>query len=139
MRIVFHISKGENETMRTATENRIVEMLDEYMKKENISQIELANRLGWSAQDLNDTLKGRKPIGKNRQAHIADTLGLFFEGVGGILDDNVPCIKEPQSLAYSLNDDDLEIAELISKLLNKEQKKTLKAFIKSLEKGEDRH
>ncbi len=120
--------------MRTATENKIVEMLINYMRKENISQIELADRLGWSAQDLNDTLKGRKSIGKNRQAHIANTLGLFFEVVGGILDDNTPRVKEPQSLPYSLNNDDLKIAGLISKLLSTEQKKKLKAFIKSLEK-----
>ena len=124
--------KCENKLMRTVIEKAIVQMLNNYLKKENISQIELANRLGWSPQDLNDTLKGRKPIGKNRQAHISKKLGSFFDFADGYY--SAPSVKKGQMFPYGFNSDDAEIAQLISKRLTNNQKKTLKAFIKSLEK-----
>lgn len=49
-----------------------------YMKKKGIRQNELAGRLGWTPADLNDTLRGRKAIGKSRQAFLEERLGASF-------------------------------------------------------------
>jgi len=43
-----------------------------------IQQNELAEKLGWSPSDLNDILRGRKNIGKNRQAFLETKLGEPF-------------------------------------------------------------
>lgn len=64
--------------MKTLLEKAVVEALSLYMKKKGIKQNELAKRLGWSPADLNDTLKGRKSIGKTRQAFIEAKLGNVF-------------------------------------------------------------
>lgn len=53
--------------MKTLLEKAVVGALFAYMGKKGILQNELAKRLGWSPADLNDTLRGRKSIGKNRQ------------------------------------------------------------------------
>lgn len=49
------------------------------MEKAGIKQIELAKRLGWSPSDLNSILKGKKGIGKNRQAYLEEKLGRTFK------------------------------------------------------------
>ncbi|OGW10271.1 MAG: hypothetical protein A2W77_04635 [Nitrospinae bacterium RIFCSPLOWO2_12_39_16] len=65
--------------MKTLMERAIVEALLTYMEKKGINQNELAQILGWAPSDLNDTLKGRKGIGKNRQAFLEDKLGELFK------------------------------------------------------------
>src|SRR3990167_6328143 len=65
--------------MKTLMERAIVEALLTYMEKKGINQNELAQILGWAPSDLNDTLKGRKGIGKNRQALLEDKLGELFK------------------------------------------------------------
>ncbi|MBI3813462.1 MAG: hypothetical protein HY279_03210 [Nitrospinae bacterium] len=59
-------------------ERAIVEALFAYMEKKGINQNGLAQMLGWAPSDLNDTLKGRKGIGKNRQTFLEDRLGELF-------------------------------------------------------------
>jgi len=65
--------------MKTLLEKAIVEALLSYIEKKGIQQNELANSLGWSPADLNDTLRGRKSIGKNRQAFLETELGSAFK------------------------------------------------------------
>lgn len=65
--------------MKTLLEKAVVEALHVYMDKKGIQQNELAKRLGWSPADLNDTLKGRKGIGKNRLAFLEAKLGAAFK------------------------------------------------------------
>lgn len=64
--------------MKTLLEKAIVEALFSYMKKAEITQTELAKRLGWSPSDLNNILKGKKGIGKNRQSYLEEKLGKAF-------------------------------------------------------------
>lgn len=64
--------------MKKAFEEIIVDALKDYMKATGIKQKRLAEMLGWSPQDLNDALKGRKAIGAYRMRHIMDTLGESF-------------------------------------------------------------
>lgn len=64
--------------MRTLIERAIVQALFSYMEKKGMRQTQLAERLVWSQSDLNDTLRGRKGIGKNRQAYLEDKLGEVF-------------------------------------------------------------
>jgi len=64
--------------MKTLWEKAVVEALFAYMEKKGIQQNDLAKRLGWSPSDVNDTLKGRKSIGKNRQAFLEVKLGTAF-------------------------------------------------------------
>lgn len=64
--------------MKTLLEKAIVEALFSYMEKAGIKQNELAKRLGWSPSDLNSILKGKKGIGKNRQAYLEEKLGRPF-------------------------------------------------------------
>ena len=65
--------------MKTILEKAIVGALLAYMEKAGIKQNALAKRLGWSPSDLNSTLKGKKGIGKNRQAYLEDKLGIQFK------------------------------------------------------------
>lgn len=64
--------------MKTLLEKAVVGALFAYMGKKGIQQNELAKKLGWSPADLNDTLRGRKSIGKNRQAFLEVKLGAAF-------------------------------------------------------------
>lgn len=64
--------------MKTLLEKAIIEALYVYMEKRGSKQNELARRLGWAASDLNDTLRGRKSIGKNRQGFLEERLGEAF-------------------------------------------------------------
>lgn len=64
--------------MKNLMERAVIDALLVYMKKRGIRQNELAKRLGWSTSDLNDTLKGRKGIGKNRQRFLEEKLGDSF-------------------------------------------------------------
>ncbi len=64
--------------MKSLLEKAIIEALNIYMEKKGFKQNELAKRLGWSTSDLNDTLRGRKSIGKNRQAFLEEKLGEAF-------------------------------------------------------------
>jgi len=64
--------------MRTLIERAIVQALFSYMEKKGMRQTELAEKLVWSQSDLNDTLRGRKGIGKNRHAYLEDKLGEVF-------------------------------------------------------------
>ncbi|MBI5212306.1 MAG: hypothetical protein HY957_02905 [Nitrospirae bacterium] len=65
--------------MKTLIEKALIEALLVYMEKKGIRQNELARRLGWSPPDLNDILRGRKNIGKNRQAFLEAKLGAAFK------------------------------------------------------------
>ncbi len=65
--------------MKNILENSIISALQKYLEKEGLKQNALAEKLGWSPQDLNDTLQGRKPVGKTRQAHIKKALGKTYE------------------------------------------------------------
>lgn len=65
--------------MKTLLEMAIVAALFSYMEKAGIKQSELAKRLGWSPSDLNSILKGKKGIGKNRQAYLEEKLGRSFK------------------------------------------------------------
>lgn len=98
-------------------EKMIIHRLIQYLKKERITQKEAANRLDWTAQDLNNILKGRSPIGKARQLHIAKKLGISL---------NI----DPTS---NLDEDDIEIAEMAHHL-TKGQKDALKSIIHELAK-----
>ncbi|MBI5749494.1 MAG: hypothetical protein HZA00_10250 [Nitrospinae bacterium] len=60
-------------------ERAIVEALLTYMEKRGINQNGLAEMLGWTPSDLNDTLKERKGIGKNRQSFLEERLGKPFK------------------------------------------------------------
>jgi len=60
-------------------EKEIIKRLKEYMAENDISQTQLAQKLGWTSSDLSTTLSGNKPIGGRRLAHIANTLGISFE------------------------------------------------------------
>lgn len=64
--------------METLLEKAIIDAIHVYMEKMGIKQNELSKRLGWSPSDLNDTLKGRKGIGKNRQIFLEKRLGEAF-------------------------------------------------------------
>lgn len=64
--------------MKTLLEKAIVAALRVYMEKKGIQQNKLAKMLGWSPSDLNDTLRGRKSIGKNRQEFLEEKLGEPF-------------------------------------------------------------
>lgn len=64
--------------MRTLAERAIVQALFSYMEKKGLRQTELAEKLVWSQSDLNDTLRGRKGIGKNRQEYLEKRLGETF-------------------------------------------------------------
>lgn len=61
--------------MKKAFDEIIVEALKDYIKATGVKQKGLADLLGWSPQDLNDILKGRKAIGAYRMRYIMDTLG----------------------------------------------------------------
>jgi transcriptional regulator with XRE-family HTH domain len=84
-------------------ERAIIETLLTYMEKKGINQNELAQMLGWTPPDLNDTLKGRKGIGKNRQAFLEDRLGESFKNellfkineLYGIKKSQPPRVAEP--------------------------------------------
>lgn len=105
-------------------EELLIKRLEEYLKREDISQVELAKRLGWRTADLNDILKGRRPLGKNRQQHIANKLGISLK------------IEEKQKderILFNLSNDDIEIAALAHSLA-KEQKTALKTIIIGLRK-----
>ncbi len=105
-------------------EELLIKRLEEYRKREGISQVELAKRLGWRTADLNDILKGRRPLGKNRQHHIADELGISLK------------IEEKQKeerILSNLNNEDIEIAELAHEL-TKKQKEALKTIIVGLQR-----
>lgn len=65
--------------MKTLMEKALVEALRSYMEKKRMQQTVLAARLGWSASDLNDILRGRKNIGKKRQAFLEKKLGADFK------------------------------------------------------------
>lgn len=65
--------------MKTLLEMAIVAALFSHMEKAGIKQSELAKRLGWSPSDLNSVLKGKKGIGKNRQAYLEEKLGRPFK------------------------------------------------------------
>jgi len=67
--------------MRTLAERAIVQALFSYMEKKGMRQTELAEKLVWSQSDLNDTLRGRKGIGKNRQEYLEKRLGEPFRQV----------------------------------------------------------
>lgn len=64
--------------MRTLAERAIVQALFSYMEKKGMRQTKLAEKLVWSQSDLNDTLRGRKGIGKNRQEYLEKRLGEPF-------------------------------------------------------------
>ncbi len=103
--------------MITAYEELIIQRLERYIEKKNITQVELAKKLDWRPQDLNDILKRRRSLGKTRQAHITKKLGISLE------------INQTSNL----NEEDIEIAEMAHHL-TKEQKEALKTIIHGLAK-----
>lgn len=100
-------------------EKLIIQRMRQYLKKERITQREAANRLDWTAQDLNNILQGRSPLGKARQLHIAKKLGISLD-----IDQTT-----------NLDNDDLEIAEMAHHL-TKSQKQAIKAIIHEFAKKE---
>lgn len=64
--------------MKKAFEEIVVDALNDYLAATGVKQKKLADMLGWSPQDLNDALKGRKATGAYRMRHIMDTLGEAF-------------------------------------------------------------
>lgn len=64
--------------MKKALDEIVVETLNDYIKAAGLKQKELADRLRWSPQDLNDVLKRRKAIGAYRMTHLMTTLGDQF-------------------------------------------------------------
>jgi transcriptional regulator with XRE-family HTH domain len=64
--------------MKTILGKAFISALRSYMEKRRIQQNELAEKLGWSPSDLNDILRGRKNLGKNRQAFLEGKLGESF-------------------------------------------------------------
>jgi len=105
-------------------EELLVKRLEGYRRKERISQVELAKRLGWRTADLNDILKGRRPLGKNRQQHIANRLGISLK---------IEEKQKEEKILSNLSEEDIELAELAHEL-SKEQKEALKTIILGLEK-----
>lgn len=103
--------------MRSSYELMIIERLENYRKKHRLKQKELAERLSWTPQEINDILKGRIPIGRMRQLHIEKKLHISL---------NI-------DRTSIFNEDDIEIAELAHPL-TKEQKEALKTIIHGLAK-----
>lgn len=103
--------------MKNPYEELLIKRIKEYQRKEKITQTELAKRLEWRITDLNDILKGRRPLGKNRQIHVAKQLNISLELP------NIPYF----------NENILEIAELADKL-TEEQQEALKTIIHGLAK-----
>ncbi|WKZ15461.1 MAG: LexA family transcriptional regulator [Candidatus Jettenia caeni] len=64
--------------MQDIVEQAFIEVLKNYIKRENISQKDLADRLGWKTSDLSNYLTREKSIGKKRRAHIISKLGAEF-------------------------------------------------------------
>lgn len=103
--------------MRSSYELMIIERLENYRKKHELKQKELAEKLDWTPQEVNDILKGRIPIGKTRQLHISKKLKISL---------NI-------DQTSNLNEDDIEIAEMAHHL-TKGQKDALKSIIHELAK-----
>lgn len=106
--------------MRTPYEKLIVRRIKNYIKKEDLKQKDLAQKLDWSTTKLNDVLKGRHPIGKNTLQNISK-LGISIE------------IKGKENRQTKLDEDTLEIAEMANSL-TKDQKEALKIIIHGLAK-----
>lgn len=105
--------------MKNPYEEILIKRIKEYQIKEQITQTELAKRLEWRIADLNDILKSRRPLGKNRQIHVAKKLGISLD-----IDQTT-----------NLDNDDLEIAEMAHHL-TKSQKQAIKAIIHEFAKKE---
>lgn len=108
--------------MRNPYEKLIVDELKKYMKAEEITQIELARRLGWSTSDMSDILNGKKPIGKIRQQCIANRLGISFDLSD--LRKKIVIIKSPQP--KDVNDTILNVLQILQKIAVEEQEFFLK-------------
>lgn len=103
--------------MRSSYELMIIKRLENYRKKHGLKQKDLANRLDWTPQEINDILKERIPIGRTRQLHIEKKLGIS--------------LNIDQTL--NLNEDDIEIAQMAHGL-TKDEKEALKTIIHGLAK-----
>jgi hypothetical protein len=142
-------------TLENILENSIISALQKYIDKQGIKQNVLAERLSWSAQDLNDTLQRRKSIGKNRQAHIKEKLGKIYEeflirelaqilknefaDYEGILESvfGKPAgfeVAEPlDKYGESLSPDEKEYAEKLVSVLRKKDKGTVTAVKQTID------
>ena len=87
----------------------VIQKLEDYLRTEGITQIQLAERLGWSPSALNNILKGRDPIGIKRLLHISQRLGIKFETEFGDT-------KISESPPLYLAPDDEEILEMLKPL-----------------------
>lgn len=56
-------------------QERVVEKIKEHLRVEKITQAAFAKKIGWSASDLNDILRGRKNVGWKRMKRIRDIVG----------------------------------------------------------------
>lgn len=106
--------------MKTPYEKLIITRLKQYLKKEKLKQIELADKLQWPPTKLNSILQGRYPIGKNSLQDI-QTIGISIE------------INEKENPLKKLDEDSIEIAEMANHL-TKDQKNALKTIILGLAK-----
>lgn len=104
--------------MRTPYEKLIIKRIKQYLKKEKLKQIELANKLEWPATKLNSIIQGRYPIGKNSLQDIKK-VGISIE------------IEDKRISNFSENQ--IEIAE-ITKGLTENQFEALKTIIHGLAK-----
>ena len=82
------------------------------MKAKGITQVQLAERLGWSTPALNNILKGRDPVGIKRLLHISRKLDIQFET-------KFSETKVSESLSLYLTKDDKEILAMMKPLTKK--------------------
>ena len=65
--------------MHSPYERFIVGAMKRYALENGMTQADLARKLGWSPADLSGVLRGKKPVGKIRQKHIAQRLGVKLD------------------------------------------------------------
>ena len=55
-----------------------IERLRKFMSENHLTQVALAEKLGWSPQDLSNVLGGRTTVGLKRMEEISKKLGISF-------------------------------------------------------------
>lgn len=112
----------------------IVDKLKEYLKREDIKQNVLAERLGWSTSVMSDVMCKRCGVGRQRLEHIAKTLGLTFE-IGESSSSYPPEIQRyVDKLVTVLTSSDKKRAEMVEQLLDLVEEKSPLAKSKKKEK-----
>ena len=99
-------------------------------KTVGLSQMELAERVGISYQQIQKYEKGVSEISISRLAQIADALNMpvnrFISG------DEPLAVSESRSLYGTLNDDEIELLKLFRKIKNKKLKDGFLIAIKGI-------